>query len=107
MPDTSERIAILEANMANVLATLSKREDYQASVLKQLTVIEMKQDQALAYQKHCDAERAAHGSRLGTLENQNADRANTRKVLLVQVSAVSAAVGFFASAAAVLSLVHR
>ena len=55
--ETGERITALETNMGNVLAILSKREDYQSSVLVKLTQIEMKQDQALLYQRACDAER--------------------------------------------------
>ena len=67
--ETGERVTALETNMINVLAILAKREDYQASVLVKLTQIEMKQDQALAYQKTCDAERSAHGTRLSNIEN--------------------------------------
>ena len=69
MTEVNERITALETNMGYVLSILAKREDYQNSVLVQLTQIAMKQDQALNYQKTCDAERSAHGTRIGSLEN--------------------------------------
>ena len=69
MTEQNERISALETNMQYVLGVLAKREDYQNSVLVKLTTIELKQDQALLYQKTCDAERAAHATRLGQVEN--------------------------------------
>ena len=69
MTESNERIATLESQMTYVMGVLSKREDYQNSVLVKLTQIEMKQDQALLYQKTCDAERTAHGNRLQAVEN--------------------------------------
>ena len=92
--DTGERITALETNMGNVLAILAKREDYQASVLVKLTQIEMKQDQALAYQKTCDAERSAHGTRIGNIENGLA-------FLKGKAAAISAAVSFVLTAAGI------
>ena len=72
MTEGNERIATLESKMDYVMGVLAKREDYQASVLKQLTVIEIKQDQFLTYQKTCEAERAAHATRIGAVENVTA-----------------------------------
>ena len=69
MTEANERLASLETNMGYVLGVLAKREEYQASVLKSLTTIEIKQDQSLLYQKTCDAERTAHASRIGSVEN--------------------------------------
>jgi len=69
MSEPNERITALETNMAYVLGVLAKREEYQNNVLIKLTTIEMKQDQALLYQKTCDSERSAHAARLSTVEN--------------------------------------
>jgi hypothetical protein len=74
MTETNERVTALETKMDYALDVLSKREDYQSSVLKSLTIIEMKQDQALNYQKTCDAERSAHGIRLNKVENEVEDQ---------------------------------
>ena len=54
------------------MGVLAKREDYQSSVLKALTTIELKQDQFIDYQKTCDAERAAQANRLAKVENATA-----------------------------------
>lgn len=81
MTEANERIASLETNMGYVLGVLAKREEYQTSVLKSLTTIEIKQDQSLLYQKTCDAERTAHAARLGTVENALAAMEKTTKAL--------------------------
>ena len=84
MTEPTERITALETNMQYVLGVLAKREDYQNNVLVKLTTIELKQDQALLYQKTCDAERAAHAKRLGDVENTNT-RTHTAWSTLVRV----------------------
>ena len=90
MTDEKERIVALETNMAYVLGILAKREDYQSSVLKSLTTIELKLDAAQNYQKTCDAERSAHGTRIISLEN-------SRNVIRGQAAAIGAIVSFVVS----------
>ena len=68
--ETNERIATLESQMVDVRSIMSKREEYQSSVLEKLTEIKFKQDQFLDYQKTCDASREAHGKRIGALEDK-------------------------------------
>jgi hypothetical protein len=107
MTDDKERIVALETNMAYVLSILAKREDYQASVLKSLTTIELKQDQALNYQKTCDAERSAHGNRIGVLENERDVEIGYRKILRAQAGAIAGIAAFLVSIATVYSLVKH
>jgi hypothetical protein len=104
MTDEKERIVALETNMAYVLGILAKREDYQSSVLKSLTTIELKQDQALNYQKTCDAERAAHGTRLIVLENDRAVEKGYRRILRTQAAAIAGIAAFIVSILTIYSL---
>lgn len=106
MTEDKERITALETNMAYVLAILAKREEYQASVLKSLTIIELKQDQALNYQKTCDAERSAHGTRIYAVENDQALQNGYRKMLRAQAGGIAAFAAFFVSVVTVVTMMR-
>ena len=94
MTEANERITALETNMSYVLGILAKREEYQNSVLKSLTIIEMKQDQALTYQKTCDAERTAYGTRIGRVEDDMKASLGFRRLLRTQAVVISGAAAF-------------
>jgi hypothetical protein len=95
MPESNERVAALETNMGYVMGVLAKREDYQSSVLKQLTVMELKLDQFLDYQKTCDASREAHGKRLSDLED-------ARKLIRSQAIVASAGLSLLIAVAGLI-----
>lgn len=107
MTEINERITALETKMEYTLNVLSKREEYQTSVLKSLTIIEMKQDQSLNYQKTCDAERSAQGTRIGQLENVREIEKNFRRTLRTQAGAIGSVAAFIVSLVTVYSLVKH
>jgi hypothetical protein len=102
MPESNERVAALETNMGYVMGVLAKREDYQSSVLKQLTVMELKLDQFLDYQKTCDASREAHGKRLSDLEDARKLEVGARKLIRSQAIVASAGLSLLIAVAGLI-----
>jgi hypothetical protein len=88
--EPNERLASLEADMRYVMGVLSKREEYQMSVMKSLTAIEIKMDQSISYQKTCDAERDAQDKRTTSLENTRENELGYRKMLRTQAAFIGA-----------------
>ncbi len=98
--ESNERLAALETDMRYVMGVLSKREEYQMSVMKILTAIEIKQDQSLNYQKTCDAERDAQSARLNSLENTRENELGYRKMLRTQAAFIGGFSSFIVAVAA-------